>query len=269
MRNAELKRLVHEVIFGTDTPAGRHFDVVLIIVILASVLVLMVASIQELPANIFFTLYIAEWVFTIIFTIEYMLRFYSSPRPFKYATSFFGVIDFLSVIPSYLSLIIVGGNYLAIIRLLRVLRVFRVLKLVRYLGEANVLLRSMMMSRRKIMIFFFSVLVLSVIFGSLMYIVEGPEHGFNSIPKSVYWTIVTITTVGYGDITPQTPLGQFIAALAMLTGYSIIAVPTGILTAELAQEIQREKERRVCGSCGKIGHDADANFCRNCGAKLF
>ena len=228
----------------------------------------MVESLAVLSDTTLLYLRIAEWFFTIIFTIEYMVRFYCSPRPFKYAGSFYGVVDLLSVLPSYISLLVPGANYLLIVRLLRVLRVFRVLKLFRYLSEANVLLRSMLLARRKIFIFFFSVLVMSVIFGSLMYIVEGPIHGFSSIPKSVYWTIVTITTVGYGDIVPQTPIGQFIAALAMLTGYSIIAVPTGILTAELSQEMQREKLRRVCVQCLKEGHDRDAKFCLKCGAKL-
>lgn len=268
MRSHELKAKLNEVIFGTDTPAGKNFDVVLILFILASVVVLMLESLEALSPSYMTHLRVAEWFFTIIFTIEYMVRFYCSPRPFKYASSFYGVIDLLSILPSYLSLIFPGANYLLIVRLLRVLRVFRVLKLIRYLSEANVLLRSMMMARRKIMIFFFSVLILSVIFGSLMYVVEGPKNGFTSIPMSVYWTIVTITTVGYGDIVPLTVLGKFIASLAMLTGYSIIAVPTGILTAELSQEMQREKNRRVCNSCFHSGHDADARFCSRCGAQL-
>ncbi len=268
MKSYELKTLLNTVIFGTDTRWGKAFDIALIILILSSVVVLMVESLAVLSDATLLYLRIAEWFFTIIFTIEYMVRFYCSPRPFKYAGSFYGVVDLLSVLPSYISLLVPGANYLLIVRLLRVLRVFRVLKLFRYLSEANVLLRSMLLARRKIFIFFFSVLVMSVIFGSLMYIVEGPIHGFSSIPKSVYWTIVTITTVGYGDIVPQTPIGQFIAALAMLTGYSIIAVPTGILTAELSQEMQREKLRRVCVQCLKEGHDRDAKFCLKCGAKL-
>lgn len=268
MTNNELKVYLNEVIFGTDTPSGKTFDVVLIAMILASVLVLMLESVEAVSGSNMIYLRVAEWFFTIVFTIEYMVRFYCSPRPFFYGRSFYGVVDLLSVLPSYISLIFPGANYLLIIRLLRVLRIFRVLKLLRYLSEANVLLRSMLMSRRKIMIFFFSVLILSVIFGSMMYVVEGPENGFSSIPKSVYWTIVTITTVGYGDITPQTPLGQFIAALAMLTGYSIIAVPTGIITAELSQEMHREKMGRTCTSCHHNGHDRDAQFCSHCGTSL-
>lgn len=268
MRSHELKSQLNEIIFGTHTPAGKRFDVILIILILASVVVLMLESLQALSPRYAIYLRMAEWGFTVIFTIEYMVRFYCSPRPFKYAGSFYGVVDLLSILPSYLSLIFPGANYLLMVRLLRVLRVFRVLKLFRYLSEANVLLRSMVMSRRKILIFFLSVLVLSVIFGSLMYIVEGPENGFTSIPMSIYWTIVTITTVGYGDIVPHTVLGRMIASLAMLTGYSIIAVPTGILTAELSQEMQKERYRRICIKCGLVGHEREAKYCSSCGVDL-
>ena len=268
MSSSELKSQLYEIIFGTHTPVGKRFDLLLIIMIVASVLVLMVESLSDLDEQTVRYLRLAEWFFTILFTIEYMVRFYCSPKPFQYGTSFYGIIDVLSVLPSYLSLFFPGANYLLIVRLFRVLRVFRILKLVRYLSEANVLLRSMMHSRRKIMIFFLMVVVLSIIFGSVMYVVEGPEHGFSSIPKSVYWTIVTITTVGYGDITPQTSLGQFIAALAMLTGYSIIAVPTGILTAELAQEINKERQIRQCPSCERKGHEVYAEYCQFCGGKL-
>ncbi len=268
MDHAALKARLNEIIFGTDTPAGKNFDLALIILIISSVFVLMLESLQDFAGRYQLYLSIAEWTFTAIFTVEYFVRIYCTPHRLRYVRSFYGVIDLLSILPSYLSLIFPGANYLLIVRLLRVLRVFRILKLMRYLTEANVLLRSMMMARRKIMIFFFSVFVLSVIFGSLMYIVEGPDNGFSSIPKSVYWTIVTITTVGYGDITPHTSLGQFIAAIAMLTGYSIIAVPTGILTAELTQEMQRDRQRRRCGSCEQGGHEAHARYCLHCGHAL-
>ncbi|MFT7558462.1 MAG: voltage-gated potassium channel [Flavobacteriales bacterium] len=268
MNQGQLKAKLNEIIFGTDTPAGKGFDVLLIVMILASVFVLMIETVEGHSEQTEFFLRLAEWFFTIAFTVEYMVRFYCSPKPFKYASSFYGVIDLLSILPSYLSLIIPGANYLLIVRLFRVLRVFRILKLARYLREANVLVRAMMQSRRKILIFFISVLILSTIFGSLMYVVEGVNHGFSSIPKSIYWTIVTITTVGYGDITPQTPLGQVIASLAMLTGYSIIAVPTGILTAELTQEIQRERNTHLCGGCNKGGHETDALHCKHCGNGL-
>ncbi len=268
MSNTELKEKLYIVIFGTDTPAGKRFDICLIITILASVMVLMAESMDALAENHYLLLRVLEWVFTLMFTVEYAARIYCSPNPRRYVTSFYGIIDLLSILPSYLSLFITGANYLLVIRIMRFLRIFRVLKLARYLREANTLVRSMVHARRKVMVFFLSVLVLATIFGALMYVVEGPEHGFTSIPKSIYWTIVTITTVGYGDITPQTPLGQFIAALAMLLGYSIIAVPTGIFTAELAQEIQRERMSITCPNCSKYGHDSDAEYCRACGSPL-
>ena len=267
MAKATLKETLYEIIFGTDTPAGQRFDLFLIVLITLSVMVLMVESLESSRIN---TVYIAwiEWGFTLIFTIEYGLRIYCSPHRWRYMTSFYGVVDFLSVIPTYLALFFVGANYLLVVRLIRVLRVFRVLRLVKYLSEANILMRAMLATRRKILVFFVFVLVLSVLFGSVMYLVEGPDRGFTSIPISIYWTIVTITTVGYGDITPQTSIGKAIAALAMLTGYSIIAVPTGILTAELNNEMQRDKFSIKCKNCFKPGHDRDAIHCKFCGAKL-
>lgn len=262
------KQKLHEIIFGTDTPAGKHFDVCLIVVILLSVGALLLDSVASIHTNWHLWLYAVEWIFTILFTVEYALRIYISPKPWRYIRSFFGVIDLLSVIPSYLGLIFAGANYLLIVRLVRVLRVFRVLKLVRYWSEANVLLRAMRMARRKILVFFVAVLILSTVFGAIMYVVEGPQNGFSSIPKSIYWTIVTITTVGYGDITPHTVLGQIVASIAMLTGYSIIAVPTGILTAELSQEMAREKLIIKCDSCERVGHETDASYCKHCGSKI-
>lgn len=264
----DLQQTLYEVIFGTETRAGRMFDLVLIYAILASVLAVMVDSVGWLSLEYHSLLLTAEWVFTALFTLEYITRIYCSPKPWRYIRSFYGIVDLFSILPTYLMLIFPNVGFLLVIRLLRVLRIFRILRLVRYLSEMNILMRAMLQSRRKILIFFTFVLVLSAIFGSLMYIVEGPEHGFSSIPKSIYWTIVTITTVGYGDITPQTPLGQVIAAIAMLTGYSIIAVPTGILTAELAQEMMRGKLARLCKACGRTGHDQDAEFCKHCGSEL-
>jgi len=264
----DLKQTLYEVIFGTETPAGRLFDLVLIYAILTSVLAVMIDSVGWLSLGYHSLLLTAEWVFTALFTLEYLTRIYCSPNPGRYIRSFYGIVDLFSILPTYLMLIFPNIGFLLVIRLLRVLRIFRILKLVRYLSEMNILMRAMLQSRRKILIFFTCVLVLSAIFGSLMYIVEGPENGFSSIPKSIYWTIVTITTVGYGDITPQTPLGQVIAAIAMLTGYSIIAVPTGILTAELAQEMMRGKAARLCRACERLGHDQDAEFCKHCGRKL-
>ncbi|WP_439134838.1 ion transporter [Pseudomaricurvus sp.] len=268
MEFTPLRQKLYTIIFGTGTPAGKRFDMVLIYCILLSVLTMILESVASIDRHYGQWLLSVEWFFTGIFTVEYLVRIYCSPHPGRYIRSFYGLVDLLAILPSYLGLFMDDMNYLLMIRLLRVLRVFRILKLARYLTEANVLMRAMAMSRRKIFIFFSSVLVLSTIFGSLMFVVEGPEHGFTSIPKSIYWTIVTITTVGYGDITPQTVLGQMIASLAMLTGYSIIAVPTGILTAELANEMQRDRTSRRCEECTSVGHERDALYCRYCGSVL-
>jgi len=211
---------------------------------------------------------VLEWVFTVIFTIEYGLRLYCATHPVLYARSFYGVVDLLSVLPSYLALLIPGANFTLVIRILRLFRIFRVLKLLRYLSEGNVLLRAMMQSSRKVFLFFFSVSLIVMVLSAVMYVVEGPDNGFSSIPKSVYWTIVTITTVGYGDITPKTGLGQAIAAFTMLIGYSIIAIPTGILTAEISQEVGRHRDLRSCNQCHKTGHDLDAMYCSRCGCEL-
>ena len=266
--NNMLKNRLYTIIFGHDTPAGKLFDLILIYTILFSVIVVVLDSVTILSDN--YGLYFrgVEWILTIFFTIEYGVRIYCSPNPWRYIFSYYGIVDLLSIIPSYLSLFLSGISYLLIIRLLRVLRIFRVLKLVRYLTEANILARSLAMSRRKIFVFFSAVFVLATIFGSLMFIVEGPENGFTSIPKSIYWTVVTITTVGYGDITPQTIIGQIVAALVMLTGYSILAVPTGIFTAEIAHEMQRQRDNKYCQHCERSGHEQDADYCRYCGAEL-
>ncbi|MCQ3829726.1 ion transporter [Microbulbifer elongatus] len=262
------RKWLNEVIFGTDTPAGKYFDVVLIWAILLSVTLVVLASVESLWVRFGETFYQLEWFFTALFTLEYITRIYCARDRREYVTSFYGVVDLLAILPSYLALIFTGATYLMVIRLLRVLRVFRVLKLVRYLSDANILMRSLWQARRRIFVFYTSVLVLCIIFGSIMFVVEGPRHGFTSIPKSIYWTIVTITTVGFGDITPHTPLGQAIASMTMLIGYSIIAVPTGIVTAELAHEIGREKQLARCHNCGKAGHDADAEYCKQCGYRL-
>lgn len=268
MQQTSFKARLHSIIFGTDTPAGKNFDLVLITMILGSVLLLMLESLANLSDAAVRYIRMGEWFFTIVFTVEYILRLYCAPKPLRYARSFYGLIDILSILPTYIGILFPGANYFLMLRLFRVLRIFRILKLVRYLSDANLLLRTIKMSHRKIMVFFFVVLVLSVIFGSMMFLVEHENQGFSSIPKSVYWTIVTITTVGYGDITPQTPLGQFIASLAMLTGYSVLAVPTGILTAELAQEMQRERSLLRCKNCGQLSIDPHANFCAHCGHKF-
>ena len=268
MVDDSLRDKIYRVIFGTDTSAGQRFDIALIYLILLSVLGIILDSIEAINDQYGYWLFRLEWLFTILFSLEYLLRVYSSPKTLSYMFSFYGLVDLLSILPSYLALFVPGANYWLVIRLLRVLRVFRVLKLVRYLSEANLLLRSMYASRRKIFVFFTAVLVLSVIFGSLMFFVEGPDNGFTSIPRSIYWTIVTITTVGYGDITPQTAVGQVIATMAMLTGYSIIAIPTGIFTAEIAREMHTETSNRRCNVCERTSHHPEAEFCYHCGVTL-
>jgi len=268
MTKQQFRQELYRIIFGTDTPAGQRFDMFLIYAILISIFAVIFGTVDSLSNRFSSVFFLIEWLFTGLFTLEYALRIFCSPNRRKYLFSFYGIVDLISIVPSYLGLFIAGAQYLLIIRLLRVLRIFRVLKLVRYLSEADVLMRSIVQARRKIFVFFTIVLVLSTLFGCLMYVVEGPGNGFSSIPKSIYWTIVTITTVGYGDITPHTILGQMISTLAMLTGYSIIAIPTGIITAELANEMQREKSVYPCPNCVKAGHDMDATHCKWCGAGL-
>ncbi len=259
---------LHEIIFEADTPTGKLFDILLILSIVVSVVLVMLDSVSSLRQSYGDLLYLGEWVFTILFTIEYGLRLYSVGRPLSYATSFFGVVDLLAILPTYLSIIFPGSQYFLVIRLLRVLRIFRVLKLVQYVGEARLLMRAMRASRRKITVFLFVVLTLVIIFGSLMYIIEDSQSGFTSIPQSIYWAIVTLTTVGYGDISPQTGLGQTLAALIMIIGYGIIAVPTGIVTAELAQGYKKSVSTQSCPQCSAEGHDSDAQYCKYCGSIL-
>lgn len=268
MVKTSFREKTYRVIFGTDTAAGQRFDIALIYFILFSVLAVVLSSIESLQTQYGAWLFRLEWAFTLLFSMEYLLRIYSSPKPLRYIFSFYGLVDLLSIIPTYVALLFPGANYWLVVRLLRVLRIFRVFKLVRYLSEANLLLRSMYAARRKVLVFFTAVLVLCVIFGSLMFLVEGPDNGFTSIPRSIYWTIVTITTVGYGDITPQTVIGQIIATMAMLTGYSIIAIPTGIFTAEIAREMITESNNRQCNVCNRIGHHAEAEYCFQCGVTL-
>ena len=259
---------MHEIIFEADTRAGKLFDIILIGSIIASVVAVMLDSVREIRVDYGQWLYAIEWFFTILFTIEYFARIISVDRPVKYMTSFFGVIDLLAILPTYVSIILPGTQYLLVIRILRVLRIFRVLKLVAYVREARQLTRALRASRRKITVFLFVVLSLVVTMGSVMYLVEGESHGFTSIPRSVYWAIVTLTTVGYGDISPQTNLGQVLAAIIMILGYSIIVVPTGIVTVELARSEDKTFSTRACPACGKDGHDADATCCKYCGANL-
>lgn len=262
------REILREVIFEADTPAGKLFDVVLIIAILLSVGVVMLDSIKSLQEEWGHTFYALEWVFTILFTIEYILRLYCIGKPSKYAFSFFGIIDLLAILPTYISLFIPGTRYIAIVRILRVLRVFRILKIAQYVSEVEVLMRAVRASGRKITVFLFAMVTMVVILGSLMYIIEGSEDEFTSIPQSIYWAIVTLTTVGYGDMAPKTPVGQAFAAFIMIVGYSIIAVPTGIVTVELSRSVRSELNTIICPDCSAEGHDPDAVYCKHCGFKM-
>jgi len=261
------KARVYDVIFLADTPAGKTFDVALIVAIV-SVAVVMLDSVESIAASHRTGFRQAEWIFTILFSIEYVLRLLTVRRAHKYALSFFGIVDLLAVLPTYLSLLLPGGQYLIVIRILRVLRVFRVLKLAQYVGEARTLGAALRASRYKITVFLFTVLTIVVVVGSMMFLIEGPESGFTSIPEGVYWAIVTLTTVGYGDIHPITPIGQFLASLVMIMGYGFIAVPTGIVTVELAHQAQRTTSPLSCPSCGSDDHVNDARHCKECGTKL-
>lgn len=261
------RQRLHEIIFEADTPAGRRFDILLIGAILASVTAVMLDSVQAVRAQIGDWLIGVEWFFTILFTIEYLLRLLSISRPMLYAGSFFGVVDLLAILPTYISLLYPGGQFLIVIRLLRILRVFRILKLVQYVGESRLILQALSASRRKITVFLFTVLTIVTVLGSLMYLLEGEGNGFTSIPTSIYWAIVTLTTVGYGDITPQTVPGQLVSVVIMILGYGIIAVPTGIVTVEMTHAF-RARPLRACPDCGEDNHDADADFCKRCGKQL-
>ncbi len=259
---------LYETIFETETIAGRWFDILLIVSIILSVTAVMLDSIGSIRVRWGTTLYIVEWGFTILFTIEYLLRLISIGKPGKYASSFWGIIDLLAIVPTYISLVIPHSKYLLVIRVIRMLRIFRVLKLLRYMGEAQQLRTAIKASRHKIVVFLFSVLALVIIIGSIMYIVEGEKNGFDSIPRSIYWAIVTLTTVGYGDISPKTNLGQMLAALVMILGYCILAVPTGIVTVEMTQAMKDKATDQACPDCSAQGHDKDAHHCKYCGGRL-
>jgi voltage-gated potassium channel len=259
---------LHEIIFGHSTPAGKAFDVGLIVAIMASVLAVILDSVSSIHSAHGGLLYSIEWIFTALFTVEYVLRLACAKHAGRYAKSIFGIVDMLAIMPTYLSLLFPGSQALLVIRIVRVLRVFRILKLVQYIGEAELLVAAMKASRRKIAVFILTVLALCVVFGSLVYMVEGDANGFTSILRSIYWAIVTLTTVGYGDISPQTSLGQTVAAIIMMLGYAIIAVPTGIVTVELGLAQSRMSGRRSCPQCRRVGHDQDALHCKFCGASL-
>ena len=265
------KTKLHEIIYEADTPMGRFFDIVLLILILLSVIFVMLESVDFIDVKYHKLLLIGEWVITIFFTIEYIARIITVKKPSSYIFSFYGIIDFLSTIPLYLSFILAGSNYLLTVRALRLLRIFRILKITRYVGASNKLKRALLHSRAKIFVFLFVVLVISIIAGTLMYLIEGEESGFTSIPRSVYWAIVTLTTVGYGDIAPTEPIGQFIAAILMIMGYGIIAVPTGIVTSEYTRDNEEEElhlNTQSCHQCGVAKHRDDSKFCHKCGNDL-
>lgn len=266
---SRFRQRCYRIIFFSDRPSEKLFDVLLIVAICCSLVVVMLESVAAIRERFGAPLYALEWGFTLLFTAEYLLRLYVAPKPLRYAGSFFGVVDLLSILPTYLDLFLPGARYLMLFRSLRVLRVFRVLKMVKFIGEAELLYRAVGHSLRKIVVFIFFVITLVMILGSVMYLIEGPTHGFTSIPKSVYWAIVTLTTVGYGDISPETPLGQIVASIIMITGYGIIAVPTGIVTAEIALATQDRRKLRACQDCGLGDHHEQANFCRRCGSSLF
>ncbi len=259
---------LHEIIFEADTPAGRFFDILLIISIILSVIAVMFDSVAEVRAEHGRMLYVIEWFFTLLFTAEYLTRIISLGQPTRYIRSFYGVVDLISILPTYISLLIPGSQYLMVIRVLRLLRIFRILKLAQYMNEAEYLLKAMRSSVRKISVFLFAVLTLVLIFGSLLYLIEGDESGFTSIGVSCYWAITTLTTVGYGDLSPQSPLGRAVASVIMIMGYGVIAVPTGIVTAELVSPITGKVSTQACPECGMEKHSYDARFCKYCGAEL-
>lgn len=263
------RTVLHEIIYEADTPLGKLFDIILLILILLSVIFVMLESVRSLDVKYHEYLYIGEWVITIFFSFEYIARIVTVKKPFKYIFSFYGIIDFISTIPLYLSFILAGSSYLLTIRALRLLRIFRILKITRYIGESNKLKRALINSRPKIFIFLFAVLIISIIAGTIMYLVEGEENGYASIPQSVYWCIVTLTTVGYGDISPATPLGQFIASIIMIMGYGIIAVPTGIVTVEYSKADRHiDTNTQNCPNCNESHHQDNAKFCHSCSAEL-
>nr|WP_321230450.1 ion transporter [uncultured Psychroserpens sp.] len=280
--NNNWKDKLHEIIYEADTPAGKLFDIVLLIFIVASIALVMLESVHTIDKNYHKFLYYGEWVVTILFSIEYIARVITVRKPWKYIFSFYGIIDFLSTIPMYISFVFAGSHALVTLRALRLLRVFRILKIARYLGASNQLKDSIIASRVKIAVFLFAVVISSVIFGTIMYLVEGEENGFTNIPKSVYWCIVTLTTVGFGDIAPQTALGQFITSIIMILGYGIIAVPTGIVSAEYVRstnKADKEKEQgkqpeeiqlntQSCSNCHAMDHKDKAKYCHSCGHNL-
>lgn len=264
---AAWRNRLHEIVFESDTLAGRIFDMIVIWLILLSLLAVVLESVREVRDDYGDTLYLFEWIFTILFTIEYILRLMAVRKPLLYGLSFFGLVDLLAILPTYISLFVPGTQYLLSIRILRLLRIFRILKLSEYISEGKVITGALVASRRKITVFLVSVLTIVTIVGATMYVVEGEENGFTSIPTSIYWAIVTLTTVGYGDLSPKTAVGKTLASIVMILGYAIIAVPTGIVTAELTRK-SKQLSTQICPECHAQDHDTDAVFCKYCSAKL-
>ena len=263
------KDKLYEIVFEADTPAGRAFDIMLLIFIVLSTVTIMLESVPSISVANRQTFVLIEWMFTLLFTIEYTLRIVASRRKLKYMFSFLGIIDLLSIVPSYLAIFVSGTQVFLVIRVVRLFRIFRILKLAQFLGAGTVLRTALLASRHKISMFLFSVVLIVILSGALMYAVEGAEHGFTSIPRGVYWAVVTLTTVGYGDIAPQTFLGQLIASVIMVLGYGILAVPTGIVSSEMINIKNKDKiSTQVCPHCMRDGHDTDATFCKYCSARL-
>jgi len=266
--NSKWKIKAFDIVFGNDTQSGKWFDIALILVILLSVFIALFDSISTIHQSEGEILLQIEWVFTILFTIEYIVRLIVVKQPFRFARSFYGVIDLLALLPMYLSFFFIGAQYLAVLRVLRILRIFEILHLRLYTKESSVLLDSLLNSWRKIFVFLLAMLAIITVFGAIIFLVEGPQNGFTSIPLSMYWALVSVTTVGFGDITPVTPLGQVVASVLILLGYGIIAVPTGIYTAELATSLRKSYDSRACESCGYKSHESKAKFCLKCGSEL-
>lgn len=269
---SNLRTRLHRIIFEADTSAGKAFDVMLLVFIMLSVIIVVLDSVPAIHNALSDLLYSLEWFFTIVFTVEYVLRIYTVNNPFKnYIFTFYGTIDFLAILPTFLSIFFVGTQYLMVIRIFRMIRVFRILKLGRFIGATELLKESLYASRHKIAVFLEIVLTIVFIMGSFMYLIEGPESGFTSIPRGIYWAIVTLTTVGYGDIAPVTVLGQFVASMVMILGYAIIAVPTGIISVEM-QKVEAERRNhlntQVCTNCYLDKHEDDAKYCKRCGTSI-
>lgn len=263
-----IKSKLHEIIYEAETPSGKIFDIILICVILLSVITVMADSTKAISNNYPRAITSLELFFTVLFTVEYILRIYCIKKPSKYIFSFYGIVDLIAILPTYLMYILPGAQFISTIRILRVIRIFRVLKLATYIKESSVIMQAVIASKKKITVFLFFIILLVTFLGSLIYVIEGPENGFSSIPQCIYWAIVTMTTVGYGDITPHTALGKAFSSIFMIIGYGIIAVPTGIVTTEISKAVLRQENTISCPSCAKEGHDMSAIFCNRCGHKL-